>query len=412
MIDAASWVNLMIKNKRVIGIIAAAGSGRRMGSIGKNKVYLELGGMPILARTIAAFEACPLVDELFVAVRRDELSYCRKEILKRFGFQKVARLIPGGRERQETVAAALDEILEDDGIVFVHDGARPLIDQETIQKLLEGILEHGAAVVGVPVKDTIKIAEADFIQETPDRNILWAMQTPQGAEIKILKAAMENAKAEGFYGTDEAVLLEKISKKVFIVTGKYDNIKITTSEDLVIGEALLQKLCEERKEAETALRVGIGYDVHRLVPDLRLVLGGVVIPWDQGLEGHSDADVLIHAVMDALLGACGMGDIGVHFPDTDETYRGISSMKLLREVNRKIRSVFFEVENIDATIIAQAPKLLPYMDEMRQNIAAALDLDAERVNVKATTTERLGFEGRGEGIAAQAIASVKKGESD
>lgn len=156
------------------------------------------------------------------------------------------------------------------------------------------------------------------------------------------------------------------------------------------------------------MRVGIGYDVHRLAPNLRLVLGGVQIPWEKGLEGHSDADVLLHAVMDALLGACGMGDIGVHFPDTDEAYRGISSIKLLQEVKRKIRLNFFEVVNIDATVIAQSPKLLPYMDEMRRNIAAALDLDPKRVNVKATTTERLGFEGRGEGIAAQAIASVKE----
>lgn len=231
----------MIENKRVTGIIPAAGSGKRMGAAGKNKVYLELGGMPILARTIAAFERCPLVDALLVAVREDEISYCRKEILERFGFQKVVRLIPGGKERQDTVAAALDAVAEEDGIVFVHDGARPLIDQETIKKLLEGILEHGAAVVGVPVKDTIKIAAEGFIRETPERETLWAMQTPQGAEVKILKAAMEKAKAAGFYGTDEAVLLEKISKKVFIVAGKYDNIKITTSEDLVIGEALLQK---------------------------------------------------------------------------------------------------------------------------------------------------------------------------
>lgn len=155
------------------------------------------------------------------------------------------------------------------------------------------------------------------------------------------------------------------------------------------------------------MRVGIGYDVHRLVPDRSLILGGVTIPWDKGLDGHSDADVLIHAVMDALLGACGMGDIGVHFPDTDEAYRGISSIKLLQEVKRKIRSNFFEVVNIDATIIAQSPKLSPYMDEMKKKIAAALEVDSNRVNVKATTTERLGFEGRGEGIAAQAIALVK-----
>lgn len=283
------WGTRMIENKRVIGIIVAAGSGKRMGPLEKNKVYLELGGIPILARTIMAFEESPLVDELIVAVRQEELDYCQKEILQRYGFQKVRKLVPGGKERQDTVAAALrqistsapecaeiqgeveavvlrqistsvpevpavPEVLEDpkaletaedeendNSIVFVHDGARPLIAQDTIRSLIEAIHLHGAAVVGVPVKDTIKITKDGFIEETPPRETLWAMQTPQGAETKILKAAMQNAYDSGFYGTDEAVLLEKIGKKVFIVAGKYDNIKITTSEDLIIGEALLQK---------------------------------------------------------------------------------------------------------------------------------------------------------------------------
>lgn len=205
----------------------------------------------------------------------------------------------------------------------------------------------------------------------------------------MLIEAYEKAYDDSYRGTDDASVVERAGYEVTIVDGDYENIKITTKEDLPLEN-----------------RVGMGFDVHQLAEDCRLVLGGVEIPWEKGLLGHSDADVLLHAVMDALLGAAGLGDIGRHFPDSDEQYRGISSMKLLESVKGLLDENFYKVANVDATIIAQKPKIAPYAEEMRKNIAGVLDVDQSRINVKGTTTEQLGFAGRGEGIAANAVVSL------
>jgi 2-C-methyl-D-erythritol 2,4-cyclodiphosphate synthase len=311
---------------------------------------------------------------------------------------KVKGIVPGGAQRQDSVYAALSTIPEDVDFVLVHDGARPFVTEETIEALIEGTVKHGAAVAAVPVKDTIKSAEDGIFSETLDRSRLYSIQTPQGFGRKLLKQAYERAFSENFYGTDDAVLVEKMGEKVYLVKGDYHNIKITTKEDIILGEAILGE--------ET--RIGTGYDVHRLTEGRKLILGGVEIPFDKGLLGHSDADVLIHAIMDALLGAAALGDIGRHFPDNDESYRGISSLLLLKRVGGLLTESGCRIGNIDAVVIAQRPKIAPYIGEMTARIAETLDIEENRINIKGTTTEKLGFCGREEGIAAQASVLIRR----
>jgi 2-C-methyl-D-erythritol 4-phosphate cytidylyltransferase/2-C-methyl-D-erythritol 2,4-cyclodiphosphate synthase len=228
------------------------------------------------------------------------------------------------------------------------------------------------------------------------------VQTPQAFDRELLVTAYNQAMKDGYLGTDDAALVERLGIKVKFVPGNYQNIKITTPEDLQFAETVLGR----RQEAKNMIRAGIGYDVHCLVPERKLILGGVEIPYSFGLEGHSDADVLLHAIKDALLGAAALGDIGRHFPDTDGRYKGISSLKLLIKVREILSKNGYIVNNIDATIVAQKPKLAPYIAQMNANIAAALGVDGRKINVKATTTEGLGFTGQGQGIAAYATATI------
>lgn len=415
----------MYENKKVAVLIAAAGSGKRMGG-GISKQYRRLGDMPVLSRTVMAFDRHPLVDSVYIIGRQGELEYCQKEIVKPYGFLKVKAVIPGGKERQDSVLRGLQALKEEE-LILIHDGARPFIKEEVITAVIKTAQKRGAAVCAVPVKDTIKTAsvaqrdedgeETQYFTDTLDRSKLYQVQTPQGFSRDIIGEAFARAACENFYGTDDAVLVERTGKKVYLVIGDYDNIKITTREDMQTGLAILQsaqkKTVEKGEEGSVEYRMGTGYDVHRLVEGRRLVLGGVEIPWELGLLGHSDADVLAHAVMDALLGAAALRDIGYHFPDSDERYRGADSLELLREVAQLLDTHGFTPVNVDATIIAQKPRLAPYIPRMCESMAAILwpELSKEeaagRINVKATTTEKLGFCGRGEGIEAQAAACIR-----
>lgn len=396
----------MYKNKTVAVIIAAAGSGMRMGS-GIPKQYMEIGGKPVLTRAIEAFENNAFIDHIYVVVHEDYAHYCQKEIIEKFSFEKVKAVVTGGKERQDSVYGALGAMEEDVDLVLVHDGARPFVEEHTINLLLETALAHGAGVVAVPVKDTVKVAEDQVVVDTPERKTLYSIQTPQGFWKGLLTAAYENAFEQNYYGTDDAVLVEKLGQKVYLVKGEYHNIKITTREDLVLGEAMLSEK-EERDREMPDFRTGIGYDVHQLVPDRKLILGGVEIPFEKGLLGHSDADVLTHAIMDALLGAAALGDIGRHFPDKDPAYKGISSIRLLEHVRTLLTDRGYSIGNIDAVVIAERPKVAPYIDQMIGHIAGALKIENHRINIKGTTSEQLGFCGRGEGIAAQASVLIKK----
>ncbi len=389
---------------KVYAIIPAAGTGRRMGG-SILKQYIMLGDKPVLAHTLSAFDRAESVDCIVLAVSLDEREYIEKEIVKRYGIKKPVTYTPGGRERQESVKNAL-EAIEDCDIVVVHDGVRPLVVPGVIEGAIQEARRYGAAVAGMPVKDTIKVVSpAGFAVNTPDRTRLWQIQTPQAFQLRLLKEAHKRAAEDGFLGTDDSSLVERLGHPVKLIEGGYGNIKITTPEDVDLA-LYMMKLYDE-KQGDHDMRIGMGYDVHRLVEGRQLIIGGVDIPYEKGLLGHSDADVLIHAIMDALLGAAALGDIGKHFPDTDERYRGISSMSLLEHVYKLLKDRNYRVVNIDATIIAQRPKMLPHIPGMRERIASVLELDEDRVNIKATTTEGLGFTGRGEGIAAQAVVLIE-----
>jgi 2-C-methyl-D-erythritol 4-phosphate cytidylyltransferase/2-C-methyl-D-erythritol 2,4-cyclodiphosphate synthase len=390
----------MVNNLRVV--IAAAGRGSRMES-STNKQYLLLNSRPVLAYSLDFFEKLDVVDEIVVVTGEKDLNYCEREIIKRFKYNKVSAVIPGGKERQDSVWAGLRKLGTDTEFVAVHDGARPLLSCAVLYRLLEEAQEWGAAIPGIASKDTLKAVDRDdFVRQTLDRTTVYAIQTPQVFRYKELMTAYRQSYEEDFRGTDDASLFERYIGRVKVIEGDHNNIKITTPGDMIVAQALLRGL---RKE-ET-MRIGTGYDVHRLVEGRRLILGGVEIPFDKGLLGHSDADVLLHAVCDALLGAAALGDIGQHFPDTASEYKNIDSLILLRQVGQLLQDKGFSIINLDSTIVAERPKLAPHISAMVANIAVTLGIGVGQVGVKSTTTEGLGFEGRGEGISAQAIALIE-----
>ena len=377
-------------------MILAGGASQRMGA-GRNKVLLPIGGVPAIVRSARAYAG--LVDGLVVVARPEDASLIR-EALEADGLSAI--MADGGDTRQASVWNGLCALPPACDKVLIHDGARCLVDEDTIRRAMASVEACGTGVAAIPAVDTIKQADAEgYVTGTPDRATLRAMQTPQGFDVALIRRAHEAARQEGYLGTDDASLVERLGVPVRLTLGDRRNLKLTTPEDIAMAEALLGAA-----SLLPALRVGQGYDVHRLVPDRALVLCGVTVPHTMGLLGHSDADVALHALMDAMLGAMALGDIGKHFPDTDDRYKGISSMTLLRHVVGLLHEHHARVTNADVTIIAQRPKLLPYIPQMRQNVADALELPLDRVNVKATTTERLGFEGREEGISAQAVCMV------
>lgn len=383
----------------VCAVVVAAGSSSRMGG-SVPKQLMELCGKPVLSHTLSAFEKTPEVETVVVVCREEDMARI-KEITE--NFSKIKALVPGGKTRQASVAAGVKAAGEC-GFVAIHDGARPLITPEEIRQVVADAKIWGASTLAAPVTDTIKTAgEQELVEETLDRSILRAVQTPQVFRKDEYVRAMEAAKAAGKDFTDDCQLMEFSGKPVHLCPGKRSNLKLTTPEDFLFARGILM----EREERKNGMRIGHGYDVHRLTEGRKLILGGVEIPWNKGLLGHSDADVLAHAIADALLGAAALGDIGKLFPDNDPAYKGADSLKLLAEVCRRVREAGYEVENIDATILAQAPKLRPYIDRMRENLAAACGISPGQVSVKATTEEGLGFTGAGEGMAAHSVCLLR-----
>ena len=378
-------------------IIPAAGFGSRMGAA-VPKQFLELAGEPILARTLRVFLQHPAVAVVVAVLPPEHLHSGQAQLLPLLSPNEREKLLftAGGATRQESVRNGLAALPVEIGRILVHDGARPLVTAEIIDRCLAGIAQHGAALTAVPVKDTLKEVAGEMICRTVDREQLWQAQTPQGMERSLLEQAYPHAEASGFLGTDEASLLEYAGIPVAVVMGSEQNIKITRPDDLRIAAGLL-------REENTMLRIGHGFDAHRLVAGRKLILGGQEIPYHLGLDGHSDADVLTHALMDALLGALGKGDIGRHFPDTDEQYRGADSLRLLAQVMQLAGEKRLRLVNADITVICQRPKLAPHMDAMKTRLAAVCGVAAEQINIKATTTERMGYTGRGEGISTHAV---------
>jgi len=310
-------------------------------------------------------------------------------------------LVAGGAERRQSVLNGLRALAaRQPDLVAIHDGARPLVTAEIISESLQVCRAHGAALTAVPATDTVKRVAGDRIVETIDRHQIYLAQTPQTFRYDVILQAHEQAAAERCAVTDDAMLLERLGHEVHISRGEARNLKITTPDDLQRAEALLAP--------PAASRVGHGFDLHRLVEGRRLVLGGVEIPHDKGLLGHSDADAALHAIADALLGACALGDIGQHFPDNDTAYESADSRELLRQVVALARAAGWQPANVDVTIIAQEPRLAPYIMAMRQSTAEALGLDVGAVSFKATTMERLGPIGEGLAVAAEAVVLVTR----
>lgn len=384
----------MYNGKTVAAIIVAGGSSTRMG---RDKLLLDLCGKSVIARTVAVFAECGFFDEIILVSSYNNKDAFAEEMKKH---SLAVKIVLGGKTRGESsvagIAAAQSEV------VMIHDGARPLVTKDIIESTLKACIVTGGAAAGVKSKDTIKqVNKEQLITNTVPRESAILIQTPQAFFRENIETAYENASGDE---TDDCSVAEKHGIPVKIVEGSYENLKLTTLDDVVTAREILSLRDGERKS--TAMRIGTGFDTHQLAQNRDMIIGGVKIPYEKGLLGHSDADVLIHAVIDALFGAAALGDIGKHFPDTDSKYKGISSMLLLEKASALIREAGYEIANVDTTLIAQAPKMAPYIDKMRQNLAQAMNIPVSSVSVKAKTNEHMGFTGRGEGIEARAIVLI------
>ena len=381
--------------KTCAAVIVAAGSATRMQGI--DKMLVPLAGVPVVLRSVRALAASDCIDSLVIVTRTECMETLRTLCAE---VSKPVTVVAGGASRPESVLAGLAALPEGMELAAIHDGARPLVTQTVIAEAVEAAERCGAAAPAVPVHDTIKQAENGLVRATPERKTLFAVQTPQVFDVKLLKTVLRAAMERGIALTDDCSAVEAAGKPVVLTQGCEENLKITTPVDLTLAEAILKR----RK----TMRIGHGYDVHRLTEGRKLILGGVEIPFERGLDGHSDAYVLVHALMDALLGAAGLRDIGVLFPDNDPAYKNISSMLLLDRVMLTLEHAGYAVGNVDVTVLAQRPKLKDYIPVMRENLARAMKIPLDCVNIKATTEEGLGFTGSGEGIACHAVCLLER----
>ena len=384
---------------RAAAIIVAGGRGVRVGGT-VPKQFRRVGGRTILEHALLPFARSALVGELVVVLPPDAPA-AAPDALR--AIDPAVRFAAGGARRQDSVAAGLARVSSSADIVVVHDGARPFCSPALIARTIEAAAECGAAVPVVEASDTVKDVreegDALFVRATLPRERVRLAQTPQAFRREVLAAAVALGRA-GVDATDEAALAERSGHPVRAVAGERRNVKVTTPDDLVWAGAV----ASAAPEGAATPRVGFGYDTHRLVEGRPLVLGGVRIPHARGLAGHSDADAVCHAVTDALLGAAAAGDIGRHFPDTDPRWRGAASVDLLASVVALVRGRGFSVGNVDVVVIAERPKLAPHVPGMRERLAAVLDVDPDRISVKAKTAEGLDAVGRGEGVAVHAVA--------
>jgi len=392
---------------RAAAVIAAGGTGTRMNSA-VPKQFLKIAGKPVLLHTLESIAALEEVAEIVVALPPEHIQEAQA-LIGAHPLKPEVRCVAGGPNRQESVRAGVSQLTSEPDVIMVHDAVRPLCDRELMRRVLDAAWKKGAAIPGIPATETIqRVSRAGRVLSTPPRDELYAIQTPQAFHAGILRSALDQAHESGFVGTDESSAVRRAGHAVVVVPGSPDNIKITRPLDLEIAGRLISK--RDHSGMSTAqLRIGQGTDYHRLVEGRKLILGGVEIPFERGLEGHSDADALSHAICDALLGAAALGDIGRHFPDTDPSNRGRSSLEFLQLVRGKIEAGGWVIRNVDATLLVQRPKLAPYNEAMRRNIAESLGLSVDQVSIKATTTEGLNAEGRGEGISAQAVVLLDAG---
>jgi 2-C-methyl-D-erythritol 4-phosphate cytidylyltransferase/2-C-methyl-D-erythritol 2,4-cyclodiphosphate synthase len=389
----------------VSAIIAAGGRGQRFGAA-EPKQLLTVGGRPILERSVSAFLAHPHVHEVVIALPQELVdnppAYLRAAA-------KPLRVVAGGARRQDSVTNGFRAAAAASDVIVIHDAARPFASANLIARTIAAAAECGAALAALPARDTVKRGLRGVVAETLPRDSIFLAQTPQAFRREVLHAALALAEREAVDATDEAALAERAGHQVRLVEGETSNIKITTQDDLAIAEAIASATDRSKTTSRPARtgRAGTGYDLHRLVAGRPLVLGGVTIPSDRGALGHSDADVVCHAITDAILGAAGFGDIGRHFPDSDPRWKDASSLDLLARAAHMVAAEGFEVGNVDVTIVLETPKIRDYVDAMRQAVAASIGIDAERVSIKGKTNEGVDAVGRGEAIAAHAIALIR-----
>lgn len=385
---------------RVTAIIAAGGAGRRLGAA-VPKQLLDVAGQSMLARSVRAFDTHPEVHDIIVALPAELVDEARSRVGEVKGG---IAFVAGGTTRQDSVARAFDRVSHATDVVLVHDAARPFVTPDVISRTIAGAAAHGAAIAAIPVTDTVKRvaggSNGDVIAETLPRDAIFLAQTPQGFRRRVLGDAVALGRA-GVDATDEAGLAEQAGHPVRIVAGDADNVKITTTADLEAARA------RESTDGRHATRAGLGYDLHRLVAGRPLILGGVTIPSEIGALGHSDADAACHAATDAILGAASLGDIGRHFPDNDPQWKGASSILLLERAAALVREAGFDVLNVDVVVILERPRIAAFVDRIRAGLAGALGIAADLVSVKGKSNEGVDAVGRGEAIAAQAVALVR-----
>lgn len=380
----------------VIAIVVAGGAGARMGG-DLPKQFLPLAGRPVLDRALAAFVTSPLVDGIVLALPAGATPESREAYRE---IAKVLEVVEGGARRQESVDNALRSVPPDAEVVLVHDGVRPLVSHELIRRCVDRAREQGAAVPVVPVRDTLKEWDGNRGGLVTGERARWLRaQTPQAFRADILREAYRRAGEEGWQGTDDASLVERAGYPVAAVPGEDGNLKITVPEEMRMARGLLAE--------EPEFRIGLGGDAHRLVEGRDLWLGGVRLPHPAGLLGHSDGDVLLHAIADAIYGAIGEQDIGHHFPPGREETRGIPSRRILAHARGRMADRGFGLVGLDAVVVCEEPRIGPVAEALRESIASILGIGPGRVSVKGKTTEGMGFEGRGEGISAWAVVLLR-----
>lgn len=387
----------------VSAILAAAGRGMRLGA-GTPKQMLPLGDRTILQRSFDIIDRHDQIHEIVVALPQDLASAPPAFLVSS---RKPVRIVDGGARRQDSVAKAFAHVSSSAGIIVIHDAARPFATEDLFTRVIEAAARGGAAIAAVQAQDTVKEATAapgvKVVARTIVRESIYLAQTPQAFQRDVLADAIEMGRATVDLATDEASLAEQAGHSVRLVDGESTNIKITTEQDLSVSRALLG-VRDSGVGMSIVPRIGTGYDLHRLESGRRLVIGGVDIPHETGLAGHSDADVLCHAITDAILGAASAGDIGQHFPDSDPKWKGADSIQLLREAAAIVRTAGYTIVNVDAVIVAERPKLAPHVPGMRANLARAMGIDPSSVSVKGKTNEKVDALGRNEAIAVHAVA--------
>jgi 2-C-methyl-D-erythritol 4-phosphate cytidylyltransferase / 2-C-methyl-D-erythritol 2,4-cyclodiphosphate synthase len=387
----------------VSAIIAAAGRGARLGAA-TPKQLLALGNRTILQRSFDTIDEHDGIHEIVVALPPD-LAASPPPFL--VSSRKPVRVVDGGARRQDSVANAFLQVSERAGVIVIHDAARPFASPDLFSRVIDAAARGGAAIAGLQASDTVKEATAApgvrIVARTIARESIYLAQTPQAFTRTVLEEAIQRGREAIGTATDEASLAEQAGHAVHLVEGESTNIKITTEHDLSVSKALIG-IRDSGLGAGSLPRVGTGYDLHRLEPGKPLIIGGVRIPHETGLAGHSDADVLCHAVTDAILGAAGEGDIGQHFPDTDPKWKGANSIEILASAVEIVRAAGYAVANVDAVVIAERPKLLPHIPTMRVNLARAMGIQVSFVSVKGKTNEQVDALGRNEAIAVHAVA--------